>query len=67
MFWRIFGSGGGIFMVFGEIGLWGGYFEGILCVATRNLLLKRLAFRGFRVGGGVFWGSFVCSHWQSFA
>ncbi len=41
------GSGGGIFGVFGEIGLGWRYFGGILCVATRNLLLKRLAFRGF--------------------
>ena len=63
----IFGVWGGIFGVFGEIGLWGGTFGGFLCVATRNLLLKRLAFRGFRAGGGVFWGDFVCSHWQSFA
>ena len=53
------GSGGGIFGVFGEIGLWRGYFGGILCVATRNLLLKRLAFRGFRAGGGGILGE-VC-------
>ncbi len=40
------GSGGGIFGIFRKIGLWGGFFGGIFCVATRNLLLKRFAFRG---------------------
>jgi hypothetical protein len=36
---------------FGEV------FGGILCVATRNLLLKRFAF-GFRAGGSYFGGIF---------
>jgi hypothetical protein len=64
--WGIFRVWGGIFGVFGEIGRWGGILEGILCVATRNLLLKRLAFRGFGRGVDIL-GGFVCSHCQSFA
>ncbi len=75
------GSCGGYFWGFrGNLGL--GYFGDILCVATRNLLLKRLAiwvlgdfwglggvFLGFsgKFGFGVFWRYFVCSHSQSFA
>ena len=47
---------GGIFGVFGEIWLWEGILGGILCVATRNLLLKRLAFCGFGRGGGILGG-----------
>ncbi len=35
-----------------------GYFGDILCVATRNLLLKRLVFRGFREGEGF--GEILC-------
>ncbi len=42
-------SGGG-FLRFWKLCFCGRYF-GILCVATRNLLLKRLALRGFGRGG----------------